>query len=60
MASDPMQHSALIQFDSDEDDVIQLDQDKKEDIVFSPDGDNEIASPSDSFFGGHFGQDKTW
>ncbi|KAI8886992.1 hypothetical protein K501DRAFT_213041 [Backusella circina FSU 941] len=64
MASDPMQHSALIQFDDsdDDDDVIRLDQEKrkKEDIIFSPDGDNEIASPSDSFFGGHFGQDKTW
>lgn len=55
-----MEHSALIQFDDDEDlkeeeDIIRLEDDDLDDNpqkdLYSPDGDNEVEYPSESIFG---------
>jgi hypothetical protein len=66
-----MQNSSLIQFDdsdaSPDDDSLRFEQSQEvekeeasesENKVFSPDGDNEMAYPSESIFGGSFSEDK--
>ncbi|KAI8890122.1 hypothetical protein K501DRAFT_320098 [Backusella circina FSU 941] len=67
-----MQNSSLIQFDdsdaSPDEDSLRFEQSQEvekekeesenDNKIFSPDGDNEMAYPSDSIFGGSFAEDK--